>query len=89
MPEIANDPFCPLVLAVFPALGSRTVNDLHLISSRRVRERHQSILWIVLLLLGLLQRKQRGLQLLFRCSGFEESRNSAASSNYAAVFSLE
>jgi hypothetical protein len=56
MPEIANA-FSPSLVRCFSGMESRNINNLVLISCGRVRARHQNVLWIVLLLLDLLQRK--------------------------------
>jgi len=62
---------CFLVLAcpLFSGLKSRNIKRLvpDLFSSRA---EHQSILWIVSLLLGLYSEKQRDFSPLFRCSAF-------------------
>jgi hypothetical protein len=52
--------------------GIEELNNLLLISFRRVPERHQSILWIVSLLLGFLQREAAGLAAVI--SLFQSSR---------------
>jgi hypothetical protein len=70
MPE--NRRFCCPLALCSSRLESKSLNDLALISFvRRARERHQRILWISSLLLGLFQRKTAKFLVLFRCFRFE------------------
>jgi hypothetical protein len=73
MSEIVNDPVYRPVITCFLGAESRNLSHLLLISLPRVRERYQRILWII--------------SLLFRCSGLQESRNSAGFGYVPAVFS--
>jgi hypothetical protein len=59
---------CPALVRCFSRLVSSNINALIMISCRRVRAPHQSILWIVSLLLGLLQRKTARLRAVISLS---------------------
>lgn len=75
MPEIANESFCSRSLAAFPARNPKNINNLILISFRRVRAWCQSISWIISLLFSDLQRETARLSpviSLFRFRNVEE-----------------